>query len=80
MTPSEIARVQAYLRRALANDRIKIPPPVKPGAPIEVWVGEDFLGVVYRDDDEGEISYSLQVSILEEDLPPMPAGPGPARR
>lgn len=76
MTPSEIARVQAYLRRTLSNERIRIAPPAKPGAPIEVWVGDDFLGVVHRDEDEGEVSYSLQISILEEDLPP--AGPGPS--
>lgn len=70
MTPSEIARVQSYLRKTFSNNLIAIKPPPKPTAPIEVFVGDEFIGVLHRDDDEGEISYSLMMSILEEDLPP----------
>lgn len=69
MTPNEIIRLQTYLRKLFTNDRINIVAPKKKGAPIEVCIGEEFIGVVHRDDDEGEISYALQISILEEDLP-----------
>jgi Protein of unknown function (DUF3126) len=69
MTPNEIVRVQTYLRKLFANNRIAIVPPKKPGAPVEVTVDQEFIGVLYRDEDEGEVSYSLQMSILEEDLP-----------
>ncbi|HBT41650.1 MAG TPA: DUF3126 domain-containing protein, partial [Rhodospirillaceae bacterium] len=34
-----------------------------------VYLGEQFVGVLHRDEDEGEVSYSLQIAILEEDLP-----------
>ena len=68
MTPIEIAKVQEYLRRTFDNDRIFIDRPVKPTAPIEVRVGQNFIGVLYRDDDEGEVSYDLNISILEVDL------------
>ncbi len=70
MTPKEIVSVQDYLRYKLGNDRIAIDQPKKPGAPIEVRIGEEFIGVLYRDDEEGEVSYSLTMSILEEDLLP----------
>lgn len=70
MTPNEAARVQEYLRRVFSNDRIKVTQPRNPKQPVEVSVGGEFLGVLYRDDDEGEVSYSLSVSILDEDLPP----------
>ena len=69
MTLNEITRVQEYLRLTLTNEKIKIQPPKKPDAPIEVYIGEEFAGVLYRDDEEGEISYTLNISILEEDLP-----------
>ncbi len=69
MTLNEITRVQEYLRLTFANNRIKILPPKKPDAPIEVNLGDEFIGVLYRDDEEGEISYTLNISILEEDLP-----------
>lgn len=69
MNRNDIARVQAYLRKTFANDRITIDAPRKAGAPVEVKIGDEFVGTVHRDDDEGEVSYSLVVSILEEDLP-----------
>jgi hypothetical protein len=69
MTLNEIARVQEYLRHTFSNNRIAIKPPAKPTAPVEVRIGDEFIGVLHRDEDEGEISYSLNISILEEDLP-----------
>ena len=55
MTLNEITRVQEYLRLTFANNRIKILQPKKPDAPIEVYLGDEFIGVLYRDD-EGEKS------------------------
>lgn len=69
MTPNEIARVEAYLRTTFGNPRITIEPIKKRGAPIEVSIGGEFIGVLHRDEEEGEVSYSLNISILEEDLP-----------
>ncbi len=68
MTPIEIGRVQAHLRKALDNNRIAIKMPARKGGPVEVVVGNDFLGVLHRDEDEGEVSFDLHISILEEDL------------
>ncbi|WP_158048304.1 DUF3126 family protein [Skermanella pratensis] len=79
MTPNEIARVQDYLRRTFGNDRITIVPPPKRGAPIEMLIGDEFIGVVHRDEDEGEVSYDLHITILSEDLP-RPAPFPPAAR
>lgn len=73
MTPNEIARIQAYLRKIFANDRIAVNPPARRNGPIEVHIGDEFIGVVYRDEEEGEVSYALHITILQEDLPP--AGP-----
>ncbi len=69
MKISEIARVQEYLRTSLSNNRVVINPPVKAGAPVEVYIGDEFVGVLHRDEDEGEVSYSLVMTILEMDLP-----------
>lgn len=72
MTPTDIARVQTYLRRTLGNDRITIEAPKRKGASIEVTVDKDFLGTLHRDEEDGEVSYALTISILEEDLPAPP--------
>lgn len=77
MKPNEIARVQDYLRKTFANDRIAIDVPARRGAPVEVRIGDEFIGVLHRDEDEGEVSYALHITILEMDLPPAsPVPPG----
>lgn len=70
MTPTEISRVEAYLRRVLGNPRIDVPVPKRKGASVEVTIDKEFLGTVHRDDEDGEVSYALHITILEEDLPP----------
>jgi len=30
--------------------------------------GDEFLGIIFRDDDEGELSYSFSMAILDVDL------------
>jgi len=34
----------------------------------EVYVGDEFIGVLFRDDDEGETAYQFQMAILDYDL------------
>jgi hypothetical protein len=69
MTPNEIARIQDYLRKTFGNDTLIVDAPRKRGAPTEVRIGEEFIGVLDRDDEDGGVSYSLSIAILEEDLP-----------
>jgi hypothetical protein len=69
MTAGDIARVEAYLRSALGSSRIHIRVPTKRGASVEVMAGDEFLGTLHRDEDDGEVSFSLHITILEEDLP-----------
>lgn len=69
MKPSDIARVEAYLRATLGSDRIRIEVPKNRGASVEVRVGAEFLGTLHRDDEDGEVSFSLHITILDEDLP-----------
>lgn len=69
MEPSEIARLQDYLRKTFDNNRIAVRMPRKENAPIEVYIGDEFIAVLHRDEDEGEVSYSMVMSILDMDLP-----------
>jgi hypothetical protein len=80
MNQSDIERVQTYLRRLLGSDRIQIVPPAKPGLSVEVAVQDEVIGTVHKDTDEGEVSYSVHLTILEEDLPPPPRTGAPVRR
>lgn len=72
MKPTDIARVEAYLRTILASDRIHIDAPKNRGASVEVRAGREFLGTLHRDDEDGEVSFSLHIMILEDELPALP--------
>lgn len=76
MKPTDYARVETYLRRTLGSDRIHVEVPKRKGASVEVTVDREFLGTLHRDEEDGEVSFSLHITILEEDLPP----PSPTRR
>ncbi len=79
MQPSDVARVEAYLRKILGSDRVRIVAGKTRSASTEVWAGDEFLGTLHRDEEDGEVSYALQISILEEDLPAAPAQQGTAQ-
>jgi hypothetical protein len=79
MTPSEIERLQTYLRKLFGSERIKIVPPPRRGLSIELAVNDETIGTVHKDVDDGETSYSIHLTVLEEDLPaPRPATVKPA--
>lgn len=69
MKVSEIARLQSYLQQKFNNNMIKLMQRPKAPDSVEMMIGDEFIGVAYRDEDEGEISYSLSICVLEEDLP-----------
>jgi hypothetical protein len=39
---------------------------------VEVQVAGEFIGVIFKDDEDGEISYAFNMAILEMDLPEAP--------
>jgi hypothetical protein len=34
----------------------------------EVYIGDEFIGVIFRDDEDGELSYNFSMAILDFDL------------
>jgi hypothetical protein len=70
MTPTDIERVQTYLRKLFGSEKIRIVPPPRKGLSIELAVDDETIGTVHQDTEEGETSYSIHLTVLEEDLPP----------
>ena len=71
MTRTEIWRVEKYLRNLFRLDTITLMERQQKDS-VEVHVGGEFIGLVYRTDEEGEVSYDFNMSILEMDLPDPP--------
>ncbi len=68
MDRNEIKKLEAYLQRKfeLANLKVKARPRKNDSA--EVFIDDEFIGVIYRDDEDGELSWNFQMAILEMDL------------
>ncbi|AXS41105.1 DUF3126 family protein [Breoghania sp. L-A4] len=68
MKPQEIAKLQAYLQRKFDLPAISIRARPRKDDSAEVYIGEEFIGVLYRDDEDEDLSWSFQMAILEMDL------------
>lgn len=65
--PDEIKKLDAYFKRAL-NPNIVVKARPRKNDSGEVYLGDEFLGVVYRDDEDGDVSYNFSMAILDVDL------------
>lgn len=68
MDVQEIRKVEAYLRKLFGNTRIRVVPRPRKEDSAEVYVGEEFVGVLFIDDEDEDRSYNFQMAILETDL------------
>ena len=74
MNVSEVRQLDAYLKKLFGNPQIRVVP--KKGDAAEVFVGEDDLGELTADEDEGERSYNFRMVIQfgsDPSLQPVPA-------
>jgi hypothetical protein len=68
MTPQQISQVQSYLRKRFGNEGITLKAR-KIKDSVEVYLNDEILGLLYIDDeDKSDISYDLNISILQQDL------------
>ena len=68
MKHAEIIKLQKYLQMKFGNDQIDVRPRPKQDDSVELYLGDEFIGLIYVDEDEGEKSYMVQISILDIDL------------
>lgn len=68
MDKTEMAKVERYLRRTFANHSIRVVGRPKKDDSAEVYIGEEFVGVLFVDDEDEERSYNFQMAILDVDL------------
>ncbi len=68
MEKTELDRVQNYLRRLFGNPNIRVMARPKKEDSAEVYIGEEFVAVLFVDDEDGDRSYTFQMAILDTDL------------
>jgi hypothetical protein len=70
MTRDEITRLENYLKKTFKLQTIEVRQRPKKNDSAEVYLNEEFIGVIYRDDEDedDEVSYQFQMAILNYDL------------
>jgi hypothetical protein len=68
MTPAEIKALETYLRKKFDLEAIEVRKRHKKQDSVEVFVKQEFIGVIYKDDEDNEVTYQFQMAILEDDL------------
>jgi len=64
----EVKKLDAYLKKLFGNARLRVVPRPKKDDSAEVYVGDEFIGVLFVDDEDDERSYNFQMAILGTDL------------
>jgi hypothetical protein len=70
MNSNEALKIQQFLKKKLGNDSIGIRPRADDVSEdsAEVTLDGEFLGVVFKDTEDGDTCYHFQWTIIEEDL------------
>lgn len=70
MNKEELKQLTDYFQRTLDNPTLSVKARPKIADSAELYAGDEFLGIVSKIEDEGEVSYDLSMSILDIDLEP----------
>ena len=66
MDKQEVSKVEKYLRAKFGQGiNLKMS---KSSECVEVYLKDEFIATVYKDEDEGEVSYTFTMSILDVDI------------
>ena len=68
MTIDELKKIERYLRRLFGSETHAVRARPKKDDSAEVFVAGEFIGLIYRDDEEADLSYNFTMAILAEDL------------
>jgi Protein of unknown function (DUF3126) len=64
--PEEIRKLDAFFKRTFQNPRLEVKARPRKDDSAEVYVGDEFLGIVFKDEDDGDYNFSM--AILDIDL------------
>jgi hypothetical protein len=61
-------RLDTYLKRKFDNENVHVVPRPKKKDSLEAYVGDEFVGVLFIENEKGKRTYILEMPILEMDL------------
>ena len=68
MTDQELEKIRNYLNKIFNTDDFIVKKRKSIEDSCEVYHNEEFLGLIYKENEEGEEYYQFHMTILKEDL------------
>ncbi|PRD41984.1 DUF3126 domain-containing protein [Phyllobacterium phragmitis] len=68
MKPEELRKLDAYFKRTFKNPGLEVKARPRKDDSCELYLNDEFLGLIYKDDEDGELSYNFSMAILDIDL------------
>ncbi|MGR7996498.1 MULTISPECIES: DUF3126 family protein [unclassified Xanthobacter] len=68
MDKNDIESVQRYLRNKFGNPQIKVVARPKKKDSADVLLGDEDIGVIFEDKEDGDLCYHFQMTIFDIDL------------
>ena len=68
MNQTEISQLEAYLKKRFGNQDIALIHRPQASDSVEFEFEGETLGIVYRDDEDGDLCYHVQLTVLADDL------------
>ena len=65
---ADVPKLQRFLRKTFQNEKIRVVAHGKKKDMAEVFIGDEFLAPIYREEEDGEVSFQFQLAILDIDL------------
>ena len=63
-----LKKIESFFKQKFNNKKIKIEGRANKDDSAEVFIEDEFIGVVFEDDEDGETCYQFNMTILSEDL------------
>jgi hypothetical protein len=64
----EIQKLETYFRKRFNTQAAEVRQRPQKQDSAELYIGDEFVGVIYRDDEDGDLSYNFTMAILDIDL------------
>ena len=68
MDAGELKKLNKYFQETFQNNALSVRARPRKDDSAEVYLGEEFLGVLFLDDEDGDKSYNFTMAILDIDL------------
>ena len=68
MDRKEILKLEVFFRKRFNMPSMEVRQRPQKNDSAEVYIGDEFIGVLYRDDEDGDLSYNFTMAILDIDL------------